>query len=750
MRKVLRSLLWIVGIMLTLLLLAFGVAAAVPLESDPPIDMANHGAGSSSAEPATSGLLRAFPANNAPVDNPTTPEAAELGRLLFFDPVLSENDDIACATCHHPDLGFGDGQPTSIAPGGESPARNALTLWNAAYTQSLFWDGRVGTLEEQALVPLTHADEMGVADPLTMAADVRAIPEYVAMFESAYGLGADEITPEAVTRALAAFQRTLISDDSPFDRYAAGDLDALSPQQRRGLAIFRSGATRCFECHGAPTFASDTFRVVGVDSDDPGRAGVVDDGLFGAFKVPTLRNIALSAPYMHDGSMSTLEEVIDFYAGGGGRAHGFEKVDVFVNPFELTDQERADLLSFLYALTDESGLPQIPAAVPSGQAVVAPLENPARAVAAAHNTGGGGEAAAGDGGGPQIIVVQPGETIQAAVDRARPGDTVEIPYGVYHERVAVDVSDLTLRGVANEAGEWPVLDGQGALSEGVIASGNNFTIGNLHVRNYTDNGVLVEGSQGVHFHDIVAENVGTYGVYPVRSSDVVIERVTVSGVDDAGIYAGQSENVIVRDSTAFGNVIGIELENTLGGEVYNNHLYGNSNGILIVLLPQLTSKISSGTKIYNNVVEDNNIANFAPEGATARIVPPGSGILLIGADDNEVYDNTITGNKTAGLAIFSLTGTGAFNENELDVGPLAENNYAHDNHYENNGYDPDPVVAELGIPAGDILWDTTGANNRFDEAGATSFPPVLPGGGWPGFLRTAYGNVFKVLTGLLG
>jgi parallel beta-helix repeat protein len=453
---------------------------------------------------------------------------------------------------------------------------------------------------------------------------------------------------------------------------------------------------------------------------------------------------------MHNGSMSTLEEVIDFYRQGGGRAHGFEKVDVFVNPFELNDQEAADLLAFLYALTDESGLPEIPAAVPSGLPVVAPLENPARAVAAAHNTGGGGVAADTVSGGPQTITVAPGETIQAAVDRARPGDTVEVPYGVYHERVAVDVSDLTLRGVANEAGEWPVLDGQGELSEGVIASGNNFTVGNLHVRNYTDNGVLVEGAQGVHFHDILAENVGTYGVYPVRSSDVIIERVTVSGVDDAGIYAGQSENVIVRDSTAFGNVIGIELENTLGGQVYNNHLYGNSNGILIVLLPQLTSKISSGAQVYNNLVEDNNIANFAPAGATARIVPPGSGILLIGADDNQVYDNTIRNNKTAGLALFSLTGTGAFNENELDVGPLAENNYAYGNRYENNGYDPDPVVAELGIPAGDILWDTTGANNRFDEPGASSFPPVLPGGGWPGFLRTAYGNVFKVLTGLLG
>ena len=749
MRRVFKGLLWIVVAILALLLVAAGVAAAVPLASDPPLDMSAHGAGSSSVVPASSGLQRAFPPTNDPADNPTTPERVELGRLLFFDPVLSEGNDVACATCHHPDLGFSDGRPTSVAAGGASPARNALTLWNVAYSQSLFWDGRVGTLEEQALVPLTHADEMAVADPATMAAELQAIPAYAALFESAFGIAPAEISADHVARALAAFQRSLISDNSPFDRYAAGDFDALTPAQRRGLAIFRSGATRCFECHGAPTFASDTFRVIGVPSDDPGRAAVADDGVFGAFKVPTLRNVALTAPYMHDGSLATLEEVIDFYRDGGGRAHDFDKVDVFVNPFTLSEQERADLLAFLYALTDESGRPQIPASVPSGLPVVAPQENPQRAVAAAMNAGDAGGAAAA-AGAPQTITVAPGETIQAAVDRARPGDTVQIPYGVYHERVAVDISGLTLAGVANAAGEWPVLDGQGQLSEGVIASGNDFTVGNLHVVNYTDNGVLVEGARGVHFHDIVAENVGTYGVYPVRSTDVVIERVTVSGVDDAGIYAGQSENVTVRDSTAFDNVIGIELENTLGGEVYGNHVYDNSNGILIVLLPQLTSKISSGAKIHDNVVEHNNTANFAPEGATARIVPPGSGILLIGTDNNEVYDNTIVGNKTAGLAIFSLTGTGAFNENELDVGPLAEGNYAHDNTYADNAYDPDPVVAELGIPAGDILWDTTGVNNRFDEPGATSFPPLLPGDGWPGFLRTAYGNVFRVLSGLLG
>jgi parallel beta-helix repeat protein len=595
---------------------------------------------------------------------------------------------------------------------------------------------------------LTHADEMGVGDIGVMATELQAIPEYVALFTAAFGDSDGSITPDHITQALAAFQRTLISQNSPFDRYAAGDFNALTPQQRRGLAIFRSGATRCFECHSAPTFGSDTFRVIGVASEDPGRAGIAEDGVFGAFKVPTLRNIALSAPYMHDGSLQTLEEVIAFYERGGGRADGFEKVDVFVNPFDLTDQERADLVSFLYALTDESTMPAIPDQVPSGLPTITRVDNPARVTASAFNTTT--SVASEADRPPQTIVVQPGETIQSVVDKARPGDTIEIPFGTYHERVAVDMSDITLRGIPNEAGDLPILDGQGILSEGVIASGNNFTVGNLRTVNYTDNGVLVEGATGVHMHDIIAENVGTYGVYPVRSSDVVIERVTVSRVDDAGIYAGQSENVIIRDSVAHDNVIGIELENVLSGEIYNNQLYDNSNGILIVLLPQLTSKISKNARIYNNLVEDNNLANFAPEGAIARIVPPGTGILLIGSDNNEVYENTITGNKTAGVAVFSLTGTGAFNENELDVGPLAEGNHVHDNTYSNNGYDPDPVVAELGIPAGDILWETTGSGNRFDEIGATSFPPLLPGSAWPGFVSNAYSNALKILIGLLG
>jgi parallel beta-helix repeat protein len=747
-----RTLKWIgavVGVLSLLLLGGFIVAGVTPPESDPPINMSDHGAGSNSVEPAYSGLLRAFPATNEPANNPLTPQKVALGQALFFDPVLSENNEMACATCHHPDLGFSDGLPTAAGLDGAALARNTPGLWNVAYEQHLFRDGRLDSLEDQALIPLTHPGEMAVGDLEQMAAELEAIPEYVALFDEAFSGGPAAVTPENTARALAAFQRTLISDDAPFDRYAAGQFDALTPQQRRGLAIFRSGATRCFECHGAPTFASDTFRVVGVNSDDPGRATIADDGVFGAFKVPSLRNAALSAPYMHDGSIQTLAEVIDFYEKGGGRAHGFEKVDVFVNPFTLTDQERADLLSFLYALSDESNLPEIPSNVPSGLPVVTAIDNPARQEIQAHNVAENTATVTADRA-PMTITVQPGQTIQEAVDSARPGDTIEIPYGVYHERVAVDVSDITLRGVANEAGEWPVLDGRGVLPEGVIASGNNFTVGNLTTKNFTDNGILVEGAKGLHMHDIYAENVGTYGVYPVRSSDVLIERVEVTGVDDAGIYAGQSENVTVRDSIAYGNVIGIELENTLGGEVYNNHVYGNSNGMLFIILPQLTSKISADTIIRDNIVDANNLPNFAPEGAIARIVPPGTGILIIGSDNNEVYGNTVTDNKTAGVAVFSLTGSGAFNADELDVGPLAEGNYVHDNVYANNGYDPDDVVKELGVPSGDILWDTTGANNRFDETNASSFPPVLPGNGWPVFLRNAYSSILGQLTAVLG
>ena len=726
--------------LVVLFLAIFIIAAVMPVAADPLVGE-NHGAGASSIEPSYTGLQREFPATNEPEDNPSSTAKVEIGRLLFFDPVLSENNDIACATCHQPDLGFSDGKAKAVSPGGTELTRNTPALWNVAYAQNLFWDGRLHSLEAQAEMPLTHPDEMGVTSTDALITELAAIPEYADMFSNAFDEG---VTLENMERALAAFQRSLISNDSPFDQYAAGNFEALTAQQRRGLALFRSGATRCFECHTAPTFANDTFRIIGVDSDDPGRAGVSEDGQPGAFKVPTLRNIALTAPYMHDGSMATLAEVIDFYADGGG---GVDNQDIFVNGFDLNEQERADLIAFLHALTDESGLPEMPTAVPSGLPVISPTTNPAREVAASHNTGSISGQTITDRE-PMTIRVQEGESIQTAVDQAQPGDTIEVPYGIYHERVVIDLSDITLTGIPNENGDYPILDGQGVLSEGVLASGNNFTVAYLHTRNYTDNGVLVEGVRNVHFHHLFAENVGTYGVYPVQSTNVLIEHVEVTGVDDAGIYAGQCENVIVRDSVVYGNVLGIELENTINGEVYNNHAYDNTLGLLIVLLPQLTSKISANTLIYDNLIENNNLANFAPEGAIARIAPAGTGMLLLATDNAEVYNNTITGNKSTGIGLFSLTGTGAFDANEIDVGPLPEGNWIHDNIYENNAYDPDQFVKDLGIPVGDILWDGSGSNNRFNDD-VPSFPPLLPGNGWPGFIQRGYGNILSFVIGLV-
>lgn len=748
---------WLVRIVVGLLIAFAGlfiVAGASAIPGDPQLPPEAWGAGASSVQPSYSGLQREFPPSNAPEENPLTPEKVELGRLLFFDPILSEQNDIACATCHHPDYGFADGLPTAVGRGGEgagpqrhggtSLARNTPGLWNVNYASILFWDGREESLEEQILVPLTHRDEMGASDEAALIAELGQIPEYAEQFQEAFD---DGLTLQNVQHALAAFQRTLVSDNSPFDRYAAGNVNALTPQQRRGLALFRSGATRCFECHVAPTFSSVSLRVIGVPSGDAGGGAVSDVVPEGAFKVPSLRNIALTAPYMHNGSIATLEEVVAFYADGGGRAHGVENVDHFVSGFELTAQEQADLVAFMLALTDESQMPEIPQEVPSGLPVVPRIDNPAREIVAANTSdmqGGAVEARE-----PATIKVQAGETIQAAVDRARPGDTIAVPYGVYHETVVIDTSDITLHGIPAEDGAWPVLDGQGALADGVIASGNNFEMAFFEVRNYTDNGVLVEGVTGVHLHDILALDTGTYGLYPVQSSDVLIERVEVSGVDDAGIYAGQCTDVVVRDSVAYGNVLGIELENTIGGEIYNNHTYDNSLGIFVVLLPNLTSKVSGQTRVYDNITENNNHVNFAPEGAIARLMPPGVGILLLGSDDNELYNNQIRDNKSTGVAVFSLTSTGAFDA--VDVGPTPERNYLHDNVYENNGYDPDPFVAGLGIPTGDILWDGSGAGNVFDEPEAQGgFPPLLPRSNWPTFLQRAYWHTLNTIISLAG
>lgn len=318
-------------------------------------------------------LEEPFPPLVEPAANPTTAEKVALGRRLFFEPALSEANDVACATCHHPDFGFSDGLPRSIGSAGEPVQRNAPALWNVGYVQDLHWDGRIESLESQIIHPLTSALEMDVHNTDEMIAELLSYPEYTALFAAAFP--GEAIGMTHVENALAAFERTLISDDSPFDRFVAGDATALTESEQRGLDLFRSERAHCIECHTPPLFTDGSFRVVGVDSEDRGRAAVLFNGVEGSFRVPTLRNVALSAPYMHNGSLATLEDVLDFYADGGGRVRGVETMDVLIQGFELSAQERADLIAFLHALTDESRLPDIPDALPSGFPAAKSLEN---------------------------------------------------------------------------------------------------------------------------------------------------------------------------------------------------------------------------------------------------------------------------------------------------------------------------------------------------------------------------------------
>ncbi|HEX9004867.1 MAG TPA: cytochrome c peroxidase, partial [Blastocatellia bacterium] len=372
-----------------LLIALFGLSAAailtvgmIPFTPDiPPAGLTN-------GNPGSGGLRRQFPAMNQRANNPATPEKVELGRLLYFDPVLSGDNTQSCATCHHPDLGFSDGRITSMGVGGKgfgnertggtSLRRNAPSLWNSAYYHKLFWDGRASDLEDQARSPITAADEMN-QKPEELVEELKKIPEYVQLFEKAFsGSG---VTFDNVNNAIAAFERTIISDNSPFDKYAAGDSAALTSEQRRGLTLFRSLKTRCFECHGFPTFANPDFKVIGVppmlgqyrQPADLGRAEIEGGKPYEfAFKVPTLRNVALTAPYMHNGRFQTLEDVVNFYAAGGGHGSGMElnNIDDKIRRFSLSSQERTDLVAFLHALTDESKKPEFPDTVPSGLPVV--------------------------------------------------------------------------------------------------------------------------------------------------------------------------------------------------------------------------------------------------------------------------------------------------------------------------------------------------------------------------------------------
>ncbi len=554
----------------------------------------------------------------------------------------------------------------------------------------------------------------------------------------------------------------------------------------------------------------------------------------GAFKTTSLRNIALSAPYMHNGAFATLEDVIKFYAKGGGRGEPNPPagMDDKIGKFDITDAEIADLVAFLNALTDTSLQPDPPARVPSGLPVVAvktkampavartrgatsrvasaaagnpstsetrPVAGPAaqrnrpiaglgsapvgtttlapapigqssalkNAAAGAPLTGYssgnmhrvpglesvtasasranpatarqapgtgldwvaalGTARSAAHNRAAATFTVRPGQSIQAAVDRCAPGDRVEVEPGVYRQTVAIDRDGVTLVGL-NRDGQRAVLDGGGALADAVQSSADDLVVEGFVIRHFKGNGILASKASRVVFRDLIVDDAGLYGVYPVECSGVLVEGCTVSGISDAAIYVGSSRDIVVRNNEVFNNVAGIEIENCTAALVTNNSAHHNTAGILVFVLPNNPSKVGFDTRVINNRSWANNHKNFGKPGTLIANLPPGLGILVMAADRTEVTQNLLAENDSYGIVVGALTQSGG--EHKLDVEPNSDYTVISANEYRDNGRHPDPLYTEKRkAPGGDLYWDGTGNGNEWDETGSlVTFPTNLLGG----------------------
>ncbi|MEO0339756.1 MAG: cytochrome c peroxidase [Bacteroidota bacterium] len=301
-----------------------------------------------------------------PEDNPMTVEGVELGKMLFFDPILSRDSSQSCMSCHLPEKSFTDGLAVSTGIDGITGTRSAMALVNLAYhNRGFFWDGRVNSLEDQAILPIEDHTEL--ADTWdNVEQKLRRHNAYPEKFRAAFGIEKkSEITRDLAVKAIAQFERTLISANSRYDQVIWGRDGFPTDSEQRGIALFfiednqNVSHPGCSHCHFNPLFTDNTFKNNGLDMveeldqfEDLGR-GQVNRNIYdnGKFKVPTLRNIALTAPYMHDGRFATLEEVLDQYATGG---HGVINEDPNIRSFQLTDQDKEDLVAFLNMLTDTS------------------------------------------------------------------------------------------------------------------------------------------------------------------------------------------------------------------------------------------------------------------------------------------------------------------------------------------------------------------------------------------------------------
>lgn len=287
---------------------------------------------------------------SAPKDNPTTAEKVVLGRQLFFDPRLSGDNRMNCATCHLPNKALGDGLALGKGHGGKTLNRNTPSLLNVGFFEQFDWDGRAKSLEEQALGPIQSPDEMN-QDIAELVRELSAVPGYVEQFQKVFGT---KVNQEGIAKSLAAFQRTLVTKPSPFDRYLAGDKSALSAEAKQGLDLFE-GDAGCVRCHQGPLLSDNKLYRLGVSFKDGGLAaltGKKEDT--GKFRTPSLRNIAQTGPYMHDGSKKTLYEVVEFYYRGVPTTTS-DGLPLDVAPLlGQSFSEIPALVAFLEALTGEA------------------------------------------------------------------------------------------------------------------------------------------------------------------------------------------------------------------------------------------------------------------------------------------------------------------------------------------------------------------------------------------------------------
>jgi cytochrome c peroxidase len=381
---------WVQAVLASILVLLAACRNAEPSTSDGCVD------GADDASDVPSGMTidelpAGFPRPRVPVDEPVTKERVELGRHLFYDSRLSVNEAQSCSSCHLQALAFTDGRVTGLGATGESHFRNAPSLTNVAYRSVLLWANPIqDSLAEQALIPLFGQTpiELGLSGMEdVLFARLRAEPRYASLFAAAFPGTDDPVTLGNIVKALAAFQRTILSYRSPFDRYTyGGEQDAISPSAKRGVDLFFDERFECFHCHGGFDFTDSTvhaqsgfvetaFHNTAVyNIGDTGAYPAIDRGLIdatdapgdmGRFRAPTLRNVEVTAPYFHDGSAATLDDVLDHYARGGRiTATGPNAGDgaqsplrsEFVIGIDMTVEERADLLAFLRSLTDRAML----------------------------------------------------------------------------------------------------------------------------------------------------------------------------------------------------------------------------------------------------------------------------------------------------------------------------------------------------------------------------------------------------------